>query len=88
MHSLVQPTLFNEPGPEQLLRLSEQDRETAPLMLRRDTHQLHVWDRSRETVVASLISDSPFTGAGLSPDGILVAATEHGAKALRIRQNF
>jgi hypothetical protein len=87
MHSLVQPTLYNEPGPEQLLRVSEQDRATAPLTLRRGTDQLRVWDRSRETVVAALISDSPFTGADLSPDGILVAATEHGAKALRIRQS-
>ncbi|MGX1886344.1 ATP-binding protein [Streptomyces sp. NPDC055287] len=86
VHSLVQPTLFNEPGPEQLLRLPEQDRATAPLTLHRGTDQLRVWDRSRETVVASLISDTPFTGADLSPDGILVAATAHGAKALRIRQ--
>ncbi|MBT2490905.1 ATP-binding protein [Streptomyces sp. ISL-96] len=87
MHSLVQPTLFNEPGPEQLLRLSEQDRAAAQLTLLRGTDQLRVWDQSRQTVVASLISDSPFTGADLSPDGILVAATEHGAKALRIRQS-
>ncbi|MFE9399054.1 ATP-binding protein [Streptomyces flavidovirens] len=86
MHSLVQPTLFNDAGPEQLLRLSEHDRATAPLTLHRGTDQLRVWDRSRRTVVAALISDSPFTGADLSPDGILVAATEHGAKALRIRQ--
>ncbi|WP_327353034.1 ATP-binding protein [Streptomyces sp. NBC_01304] len=86
MHGLVQPTLFDEPGPEHLRPLSEQDRATAPLALRRGTDQLRVWDRSRQTVVASLISDSPFTGADLSPDGILVAATEFGVRALWIRQ--
>jgi hypothetical protein len=35
--------------------------------------------------VAALISDTPFTAADLSPDGILLLATERGAKALRIR---
>ncbi|MEU6578355.1 hypothetical protein [Streptomyces sp. NPDC046805] len=33
---------------------------------------------------AALISDSPFTAAGLSPDGILLVATDRGAKALGI----
>ncbi|KUL40238.1 hypothetical protein [Streptomyces regalis] len=38
-----------------------------------------------ERAAAALISDTSFTAADLSPDGILLVATERGAKALRIR---
>lgn len=35
-------------------------------------------------MVAALISDTPFTGADLSPDGVLVVATERGVTARQI----
>ncbi|MGW0563840.1 hypothetical protein ACWDZ4_25315, partial [Streptomyces sp. NPDC003016] len=46
---------------------------------------LRVWDRVSEEIVAAFVSDTPFTGADLPPEGILLVATECGAKALRIR---
>ncbi|GAA2286267.1 hypothetical protein GCM10010145_65990 [Streptomyces ruber] len=70
--------------PRQILRPSEDERAAAPLVLSRGGHHLRVWDRASEEVVAALVSDAPFTAADLSPDGILLVATERGAKALRI----
>ncbi|MFD8304734.1 ATP-binding protein [Streptomyces sp. NPDC059690] len=70
---------------DQVLRPSEEERAAAPLGLSRGADYLRVWDRASQEVVAALISDTPFTAADLSPDGILVVATAHGAKALRIR---
>lgn len=69
----------------QILRPSEEEREAASLRLSRGADYLRIWDRASDEVVAALISDVPFISADLSPDGILVVATEHGAKALRIR---
>ncbi|MGW2237427.1 ATP-binding protein [Streptomyces sp. NPDC001759] len=71
--------------PAHILRPSEEERAAAPLGLSRGADYLRVWDRASQDVVAALISDTPFTAADLSPDGILLVATEHGAKALRIR---
>jgi hypothetical protein len=69
----------------QVLRPSEEERAAAPLGLSRGADYLRVWDRTSQEVVAALISDTPFTAADLSPDGILLLATGRGAKALRIR---
>lgn len=85
VHGLVQPAPLGEAAPEQILRPSEDERVAAPLALSRGADYLRVWDRAREEVVAALISDVPFTASDLSPDGILLVATERGAKALRIR---
>ncbi|MFF4909690.1 ATP-binding protein [Streptomyces sp. NPDC001260] len=71
--------------PAHILRPSEEERAAAPLGLSRGADYLRVWDRASQDVVAALISDTPFTAADLSPDGILLVATERGAKALRIR---
>lgn len=70
--------------PALILRPSEDIRAAAPLALSRGADYVRVWDRRRRTVVAALISDTPFTGADLSPDGVLVVATARGVKALRI----
>ncbi|MEU6578358.1 ATP-binding protein [Streptomyces sp. NPDC046805] len=72
---------------EQILRPAEEERAVSPLGLSRGADYLRVWDRESGEVVAALISDAPFTSADLSPDGILVVATERGAKALRILPN-
>ncbi|MET9832367.1 ATP-binding protein [Streptomyces sp. NPDC006385] len=74
-----------DPDLGQILRPSEEERDAAPLGLSRGADYLRIWDRASEEVVAALISDIPFISADLSPDGILVVATERGAKALRIR---
>ncbi|WP_405589922.1 ATP-binding protein [Streptomyces sp. NBC_01092] len=85
VHGLVQPAALGDVDPEQILRPSEEERAAAPLGLSRGADYLRVWERADQEVVAALISDTPFTAADLSPDGILLLATERGAKALRIR---
>jgi hypothetical protein len=89
VHGLVRPDDLGEAGlsadPGQILRPSEDERAAAPLGLSRGADYLRVWDRASQEVVAALISDTPFTAADLSPDGVLLVATERGAKALRIR---
>lgn len=85
VHDLVLPDPLGDADIEQILRPSEEERAAAPLGLSRGADYLRVWDRADQAVVAALISDTPFTAADLSPDGILLLATERGAKALRIR---
>jgi hypothetical protein len=93
VHGLVRPDDLGDASPDVthdidprlVLRPSEEERAAAPLGLSRGADYLRVWDRASEEVVAALISDTPFTAADLSPDGILLLATERGAKALRIR---
>ncbi|GAB2765267.1 ATP-binding protein [Streptomyces bullii] len=85
VHGLLQPDQLPDADPGRILRPSEDERAAAPLGLSRGADYLRVWDRASQEVVAALISDVPFISADLSPDGILVVATERGAKALRIR---
>ncbi|MGW1028631.1 ATP-binding protein [Streptomyces sp. NPDC002577] len=89
VHGLVRPDDLGVTGPDidpgQILRPSEEERAASPLGLSHGADHLRVWDRANQQVVAALISDAPFTAADLSPDGILLLATERGAKALRIR---
>lgn len=84
VHGLVPPDALSDPDPEQILRPSVEERAAAPLGLSRGADYLRVWDRASKEIVAALISDVPITAADLSPDGILLLATERGAKALRI----
>ncbi|MFG3186821.1 ATP-binding protein [Streptomyces nigra] len=86
VHGLVQPGLLDETVDlGRIVRPSEEERAAAPLGLSRGGDYLRVWNRADQEVVAALISDTPFTAADLAPDGILLVATERGAKALRIR---
>jgi hypothetical protein len=85
VHGLVRSDDLGDADPRQILRPSEEERVAAPLGLSRGADYLRVWERTDQQVVAALISDTPFTAADLSPDGILLLATERGAKALRIR---
>ncbi|MFE5817393.1 ATP-binding protein [Streptomyces sp. NPDC056479] len=85
VHGLVQPDHLGDADPEQILRPTEEERAAAPLGLSRGGDYLRVWDRADQEVVAALISGTSFTAADLSPDGILLLATERGVKALRIR---
>ncbi|MFH8350000.1 ATP-binding protein [Streptomyces sp. NPDC018045] len=83
VHQLLSPGLVDT-DPARVLRPSEDARAAAPLALGRDADRVRVWDRQRGEAVADLVSDTPFTGADLSPEGILVVATERGVKALQI----
>ncbi|MFI5758878.1 ATP-binding protein [Streptomyces sp. NPDC051569] len=85
VHGLLGPGRLGAVDPGRILRPSEEKRAAAPLVLSRGADYLRVWERATEEVVAALVSDIPFAGADLSPDGILVVATGQGAKALRIR---
>ncbi|MEU6545398.1 ATP-binding protein [Streptomyces sp. NPDC046859] len=85
VHGLVRPGLLDDVDLDRIVRPSEEERAAAPLGLSRGGDYLRVWNRADQEVVAALISDTPFTAADLSPDGILLVATERGAKALRIR---
>lgn len=85
VHGLVRPGDLGDVDPALIVRPSEEQRAAAPLGLSRGADYLRVWARADQEVVAALISDTPITAADLSPDGILLLATERGAKALRIR---
>ncbi|MER5937503.1 ATP-binding protein [Streptomyces sp. NPDC001928] len=84
VHGLVQPVDLAGASPEQILRLSEEERLAAPLMLSRGADYVRVWDRNDEALVAELVSETPYIGSDLSPDSVLLVATERGARALRI----
>ncbi|MFF4509206.1 ATP-binding protein [Streptomyces sp. NPDC001401] len=88
VHRLARSDDSGETGPDldpgQVLRPSQAERAAAPLDLSRGADYVRVWDRASQKVVAELLSDVPFTAVDLSLDGILVVATERGAKALRI----
>jgi hypothetical protein len=86
VHGLTEPTPVSQDAldPTAILRPDEDERAAAPLALSRGADYVRVWNRASEEVVAAVISDVPFTGADLSPDGVLLLATERGAKALRI----
>ncbi|MEU8686079.1 ATP-binding protein [Streptomyces sp. NPDC048611] len=75
--------------PAQIRRPSEDERATGPLGFSRGADYVRVWHRGEQQgdaqLVTALISATPFTGTDLSPDGILLVATESGVKALQIR---
>ncbi|MEU8781798.1 ATP-binding protein [Streptomyces sp. NPDC048637] len=75
--------------PTQILRPSDDERATGRLGFSRGADYVRVWRRGEqkgdEKIVTALISATPFTGTDLSPDGILLVATESGVKALQIR---
>lgn len=85
VHGLVHPATPLE-GVElaQIVRPSEEERAASPFGLSRGSDYVRVWDRASDDAVTALISDSPFTSVDLSPEGILLVATAHGARALRI----
>jgi hypothetical protein len=86
VHGLLEPGPIGTVDPAAILRPDEEERAAAPLALSRGADYVRVWDRAAEEVVAAVISDVPFTGADLSPDGVLLLATERGARALRINR--
>ncbi|GHA95284.1 hypothetical protein GCM10010346_17640 [Streptomyces chryseus] len=84
VHDLLRPHVLAAADPAQIVRPTEEERSTASLGLSRGADYVRVWDRTTGDAVATLISDVPVTDTDLSPGGILLVATERGAKALRI----
>ncbi|MEU5013497.1 ATP-binding protein [Streptomyces sp. NPDC021749] len=83
LHDLWTPE-YVDADPAQVLRPSDDERAAAPFGLSRGADYLRVWARATQQVVAALVSDSPITAADLSPDGVLVVATERGVTARQI----
>lgn len=82
-HDLLRPG-YVEADPAQVLRPSDEERAAAPYGLSRGSDYLRVWDRASGDVVTALVSDSPFRDAELTPEGVLVVATERGVTARQI----
>ncbi|AOP49482.1 hypothetical protein SL103_27465 [Streptomyces lydicus] len=83
LHDLRAPE-YVDADPAQVVQPSEEDRAAAPLGFSRGADYLRVWARTDRRMVAALVSDSPVTGVDLSPDGVLVVATERGVTARQI----
>lgn len=83
VHDLLRPG-YIDADPAQVQLPSAQALQAAPFGLSRGADYLRVWARASEEVVAALLSDTPFTGADLSPDGVLVVATARGVTARQI----
>ncbi|WP_241720854.1 ATP-binding protein [Streptomyces lydicus] len=83
VHDLLRPG-YLDADPAQVQLSSAQAQEAAPFGLSRGADYLRVWARADEEVVAALLSDTPFTGAALSPEGVLVVATARGVTARQI----
>ncbi|MEV0374040.1 ATP-binding protein [Streptomyces sp. NPDC050636] len=83
IHDLLRPG-YVDTDPTLVVRPSEDERAAAPFGISRGADYLRVWARASQEVVAALVSDTPFTGADLSPDGVLVVATERGVNARQI----
>ncbi|MGW9047634.1 ATP-binding protein [Streptomyces lydicus] len=83
LHDLRAPE-YVDADPSQVVQPSEEDREAAPLGFSRGADYLRVWVRADRRMVAALVSDSPVVDADLSPDGVLVVATERGVTARQI----
>ncbi|MFI1155171.1 ATP-binding protein [Streptomyces sioyaensis] len=83
VHDLLRPE-YVDADPARVRPASEEARAAAPFAFSHDTDSLQVWARANREVVATLVSDTPITGAALSPDGVLVVATERGVTARQI----
>ncbi|WP_241779919.1 ATP-binding protein [Streptomyces natalensis] len=70
--------------PARVQRPSQEAAEAAPYGFSPGADSLRVWDRPSREVVTVVLSDTPFTGADLSPDGVLVLATGLGVTARQI----
>lgn len=85
VYSLEQPHAPLEVDPLQITRPDQESRAAAPLGVSHGADYVRIWDRARADMVTALISDQPLTGVDLSPDGVLLVATERGVRALRVR---
>ncbi|MEX2974596.1 ATP-binding protein [Streptomyces sp. C184] len=83
VHDLLGPG-YVDADPARVRPPSEEARAAAPFAFTPRPDSLQVWARANREVVATVVSDTPITGADLSPDGVLVVATERGVTARQI----
>ncbi|MEU7435886.1 ATP-binding protein [Streptomyces sioyaensis] len=83
VHDLLRPG-YVDADPAHVRPPSEEARAAAPFAFTAGPDSLQVRARANREVVATLVSDTPITGADLSPDGVLVVATERGVTARQI----
>lgn len=83
VHDLLRPEYVTA-DPARVRRPSEEAQAAAPFGFSRGADYLRIWARASREVVATLLSDTPITGADLSPDGVLVVATGRGVTARQI----
>lgn len=83
VHDLLRPE-YVAADPARVRRPSEEAQAAAPFGFSRGADYLRIWARASREVVATLLSDTPITGADLSPDGVLVVATGRGVTARQI----
>lgn len=83
VHDLLRPG-YIDADPALVRPPSEEARVAAPFAFTAGPDSLQVRARANREVVATLVSDTPITGADLSPDGVLVVATERGVTARQI----
>ncbi|WP_043270881.1 hypothetical protein [Streptomyces sp. CT34] len=83
LHDLLRPG-YLDADPVQVRRPSEDERAATPYGISRGADYLRVWARESGDVVTALLSDSPFRDADLSPEGVLLVATERGVTARQI----
>ncbi|MFE6743990.1 ATP-binding protein [Streptomyces tubercidicus] len=83
VHDLLRPG-YVDADPAHLRLPSEEAKASAAFRFSQGADSLRVWTRTGQEVVAALLSDSPLTGADLSPDGVLVVATARGVTARQI----
>ncbi|MFI2263381.1 ATP-binding protein [Streptomyces tubercidicus] len=83
VHDLLRPG-YVDADPAHMRLPSEEAKASAAFRFSQGADSLRVWTRTGQEVVAALLSDSPLTGADLSPDGVLVVATARGVTARQI----
>ncbi|WP_107116360.1 hypothetical protein [Streptomyces sp. NRRL F-4489] len=83
LHDLLRPG-YVDADPARVRRPSEEERAASPYAFSRGADYLRVWARESGEVVTALVSDSPFRDADLSPEGVLLTATERGVTARQI----
>ncbi|TXC91695.1 ATP-binding protein [Streptomyces sp. ISID311] len=83
IHDLLRPG-YVDADPAHVRPPSEEARAAAPFAFTAGPDSLQVRARAKREVVATLVSNTPITGADLSPDGVLVVATERGVTARQI----
>ncbi|MGD3107965.1 ATP-binding protein [Streptomyces sp. YGL11-2] len=83
LHDLLRPGHLDADA-AQMRRPSEDEQTASPYGLSRGADYLRVWARESGEVVTALLSDTPFRDADLSPEGVLLVATERGVTARQI----
>lgn len=75
-----------DPDSDRIALPSEEVRKAAPLAFDLGPHTVQVWDRADDRELTTFHSSEPIVDADISPDGVLLVATENRATALRIRR--